>query len=124
MQKNKLKSPVDIIKANDKGKIRIKKVVDNTAQNVEIIVFLAKNQSPSITIDALYAFTNCEVSVSPNACVIVDDKPKFIGVKEILKFSADQTKKLLQKELEILKNELMEKILFSNLEKIFIENKI
>ena len=113
-----------IIKANEKGKIRIKKVVDNTAQNVEILVYLAKNQSPNITIDALYAFTDCEVSVSPNACVIVDDKPKFIGVKEILKFSADQTKKLLKNELEILKNELIEKILFSNLEKIFIENKI
>ena len=113
-----------IIKANEKGKIRIKKVVDNTAQNVEILVYLAKNQSPNITIDALYAFTDCEVSISPNACVIVDDKPKFIGVKEILEFSADQTKKLLKNELEILKNELIEKILFSNLEKIFIENKI
>ncbi len=113
-----------IIKANDKGKIRIKRVIDNTAQDVEILVYLAKNQSPGITIDALYAFTDCEISISPNACVIVDDKPKFIGVKDILKFSADLTKNLLKKELEIFKKELMEKILYSNLEKIFIENKI
>ena len=113
-----------IIKANDKGKIRIKKVIDNTAQDVEILVYLAKNQSPGITIDALYAFTDCEISISPNACVIIDDKPKFVGVKDILKFSADLTKNLLKKELEILKKELKEKILYSNLEKIFIENKI
>ena len=113
-----------ILKANDKGKIRIKKVVDNTAQKVEILISLAKNQSPNITIDALYAFTDCEISISPNACVIVDDRPRFIGVKEILKFSTDQTKKLIKEELEILKKELMEKILFSNLEKIFIEKKI
>ena len=113
-----------IIKANDKGKIKIKKVVDNTAENIEILVYLHKNQSPSITIDALYAFTDCEVSISPNACVIVDDKPKFLGVKEILKYSADSTKSLLKKELEIRRDELKEKILFSTLEKIFIENKI
>jgi len=113
-----------IIKANDKGKIKIKKVVDNTAENIEILVYLHKNQSPSITIDALYAFTDCEVSISPNACVIVDDKPKFLGVKEILKYSADSTKNLLKKELEIKRDELKEKILFSKLEKIFIENKI
>ena len=113
-----------IIKANDKGKIKIKKVVDNTAENIEILVYLHKNQSPSITIDALYAFTYCEVSISPNACVIVDDKPKFLGVKEILKYSADSTKSLLKKELEIRRDELKEKILFSTLEKIFIENKI
>ena len=113
-----------IIKANDKGKIKIRKVIDNTAQDVEILVSLHKNQSPSITIDALYAFTNCEVSISPNACVIVDEKPKFLGVKEILKFSTDLTKTLLKKELEIKREELKEKILFSTLEKIFIENKI
>ena len=113
-----------IIKANEKGKIKIKKVVDNTAENIEILVYLHKNQSPSITIDALYAFTYCEVSISPNACVIVDDKPKFLGVKEILKYSADSTKSLLKKELEIRRDELKEKILFSTLEKIFIENKI
>ena len=113
-----------IIKANDKGKIKVRKVIDNTAQDVEILVSLHKNQSPSITIDALYAFTDCEVSISPNACVIVDEKPKFLGVKEILKFSTDLTKILLKKELEIKREELKEKILFSTLEKIFIENKI
>ncbi|MBD41237.1 MAG: DNA topoisomerase IV, partial [Flavobacteriaceae bacterium] len=90
-----------ILKANDKGKIKIKKVVDNTAEDVEILVHLNKNQSPSITIDALYAFTDCEVSISPNACVIVDEKPQFLGVKDILKYSAESTKNLLKKELEI-----------------------
>ncbi len=100
-----------IIKANDKGKIKIRKVIDNTADKVEILVNLHKNQSPSITIDALYAFTDCEVSISPNACVIVNEKPQFLGVKEILKYSADSTKKLLQKELEIKRDELKEKIL-------------
>ena len=113
-----------ILKANEKGKIKIKKVVDNTAENVEILVYLNKNQSPSITIDALYAFTDCEVSISPNACVIVNEKPKFIGVKDILKYSAESTKNLLKKELEIKRDELKEKILFSTLEKIFIDNKI
>ena len=113
-----------IIKANDKGKIKIRKVVDNTAEKVEILVHLHKNQSPSITIDALYAFTDCEVSISPNACVIVKEKPEFIGVKEILKYSAESTKNLLKKELEIKRDELKEKILFSTLERIFIENKI
>ena len=113
-----------ILKANEKGKIKIKKVVDNTAENVEILVYLNKNQSPSITIDALYAFTDCEVSISPNACVIVNEKPKFIGVKDILKYSAESTKTLLKKELEIKRDELKEKILFSTLEKIFIDNKI
>ena len=113
-----------IIKANDKGKIKIRKVVDNTAEKVEILVHLHKNQSPSITIDALYAFTDCEVSISPNACVIVKEKPEFIGVKDILKYSAESTKNLLKKELEIKRDELKEKILFSTLERIFIENKI
>ena len=113
-----------IIKANDKGKIKIRKVVDNTADKVEIMIHLHKNQSPSITIDALYAFTDCEVSISPNACVIVDEKPQFLGVKDILKYSAESTKRLLQRELEIRRDELKEKILFSTLEKIFIENKI
>ena len=113
-----------IIKANDKGKIKIRKVVDNTAEKVEILVHLHKNQSPSITIDALYAFTDCEVSISPNACVIVKEKPEFIGVKDILKYSAESTKNLLKKELEIRRDELKEKILFSTLERIFIENKI
>lgn len=113
-----------IIKANDKGKIKIKKVVDNTAKEVEVLVHLAPNQSPDITIDALYAFTDCEVSISPNACLIIGDKPHFVSVHEILKTCTNQTVDLLQKELEIRKGELMEKILFSSLEKIFIENRI
>src|SRR5690606_32109934 len=113
-----------IIKANDKGKIKIKKVVDNTAKDVEVLVHLAPNQSPDITIDALYAFTDCEVSVSPNACLIIEDKPHFVSVHEILKTCTSQTVVLLQRELEIRKGELMEKILFSSLEKIFIENRI
>ncbi|GAB3658542.1 DNA gyrase/topoisomerase IV subunit A [Echinicola sediminis] len=113
-----------IIKANDKGKIKIKKVVDNTARDVEIQVFLASGQSPDMTIDALYAFTDCEVSISPNACVIIDDKPVFISVNDILAYNTKQTKELLRRELEIRKGELMEKLLFSSLEKIFIENRI
>ncbi len=113
-----------IIKANDKGKIKIKQVVDNTAKDVEIAISLASGTSPGITMDALYAFTDCEVSISPNACVIVDEKPRFVTVTEILKQSVDQTVGLLKRELEIKKGELSEKILFSSLEKIFIENKI
>ncbi|UCS92673.1 DNA gyrase/topoisomerase IV subunit A [Echinicola marina] len=113
-----------IIKANDKGKIKIKKVVDNTAKDVEIQVFLASGQSPDMTIDALYAFTDCEVSISPNACVIIDDKPVFLTVNDILKRNTIQTKDLLKQELEIRRGELMEKLLFSSLEKIFIENRI
>ncbi|WP_258097531.1 DNA gyrase/topoisomerase IV subunit A [Marinoscillum pacificum] len=113
-----------IIKANDKGKIKIKKVIDNTAKDIEIQVQLAPNTSPDITIDALYAFTDCEVSISPNACVIIDDKPHFLGVSDILKTSVEQTVDLLRQELEIRKAELMEKLLFSSLEKIFIENRI
>ncbi|MDH5609603.1 MAG: DNA gyrase/topoisomerase IV subunit A, partial [Cyclobacteriaceae bacterium] len=113
-----------IVKANDKGKIKIKHVVDNTAADVEIQITLAPGTSPDITIDALYAFTDCEVSISPNACVIMDEKPQFLGVTEILKHSIDQTVDLLREELEIKKGELLEKILFSSLEKIFIENRI
>ncbi|MEM8894671.1 MAG: DNA gyrase/topoisomerase IV subunit A [Bacteroidota bacterium] len=113
-----------IIKANDKGKIKIKKVIDNTAKDVEILVSLAPGQSPDITIDALYAFTDCESSISPNACVIVDEKPRFLTVSEILRLNTDQTKELLKRELEIRRGELMEKMLFSSLEKIFIENRI
>lgn len=113
-----------IIKANDKGKIKVKKVVDNTAQKVEILVSLAPNTSPDITIDALYAFTDCEVSISPNACVIIADKPHFLSVNDILKTNTQQTVDLLKRELEIRKAELLEKILFSSLEKIFIENRI
>ena len=113
-----------IIKANDTGKIKIKKVIDNTAKDVEIQIQLAPGISPDVTIDALYAFTDCEVSISPNACVIVDEKPQFIGIAEILRVSTDQTVDLLKQELEIRRNELMERLLFSSLEKIFIENRI
>jgi topoisomerase-4 subunit A len=113
-----------IIKANDKGKIKIKHVVDNTAKDVEVLVTLAPGQSPDITIGALYAFTDCEVSISPNACVIVKEKPLFIEVRDILNVNTKQTVELLTEELEIRKKELMEKILFSSLEKIFIENRI
>ncbi|WP_154852889.1 DNA gyrase/topoisomerase IV subunit A [Cyclobacterium xiamenense] len=113
-----------IIKANDKGKIKIKKVVDNTAKDVEIQVQLAPGQSPNMTIDALYAFTDCEVSISPNACVIIEEKPVFLTVNQILEYNTRQTKALLNRELEIRKGELMEKLLFSSLEKIFIENRI
>lgn len=113
-----------IIKANDKGKIKIKKVIDNTAEDVEIMIELASGQSPNITIDALYAFTDCEVSISPNACVIIDDKPHFMSVNEILRLNTAQTVELLKRELEIRRGELLEKILFSSLEKIFIENRI
>ena len=113
-----------ILKANDKGKIKIKKVVDNTAKDVEIQIQLAPGVSPDVTIDALYAFTDCEVSISPNACVIIDEKPVFLTVNQILKYNTKQTKELLRKELEIRKGELLEKLLFSSLEKIFIENRI
>jgi topoisomerase-4 subunit A len=113
-----------IIKANDAGKIKIKKVEDNTAKNVEILIHLAPNTSTDITIDALYAFTNCEMSVSPNAVVIIQNKPHFLGVSDILKHSTDQSLNLLKRELEIRKSELMERLLYSSLEKIFIENRI
>jgi topoisomerase IV subunit A len=113
-----------ILKANDKGKIKIKKVVDNTAKDVEILIQLAPGVSPDVTIDALYAFTDCEVSISPNACVIIEDKPVFLTVNKILEYNTKQTKELLKRELEIRRDELMEKLLFSSLEKIFIENRI
>ncbi|MEB2784069.1 DNA gyrase/topoisomerase IV subunit A [Algoriphagus persicinus] len=113
-----------ILKANDKGKIKIKKVVDNTAKDVEIAIQLAPGISPDVTIDALYAFTDCEVSISPNACVIIKDTPVFLTVNDILEYNTKQTKSLLKRELEIRKGELMEKLLFSSLEKIFIENRI
>jgi topoisomerase-4 subunit A len=113
-----------ILKANDKGKIKIKKVEDNTAENVEILIQLAAGVSPDKTIDALYAFTDCEVSISPNAVIIENDKPRFVGVSEILEISANQTRDLLRQELEIKKNELQEQWHFASLEKIFIEQKI
>jgi topoisomerase IV subunit A len=113
-----------IVKATDQGKIKIKKVNDHTAADVEIIIELAPGISPDITIDALYAFTDCEVSISPNACVIVKDRPQFLGVPELLKVSADNTKALLQRELEIKLGELQEKWHYTSLEKIFFEEKI
>lgn len=113
-----------IVKANDNGKIKIKKVVDNTAKDVEIEVQLAPGISPDITIDALYAFTDCEVSISPNACVIIDEKPRFITVSELLKFATDYTKELLKRELEIKLSELEEKWHYTSLEKIFFEKGI
>jgi len=113
-----------IVKAEDKGKIKIKKVVDNTAKEVEIAVQLGPGISPELTIDALYAFTDCEVSISPNACVIMDDKPHFLKVTDILKFCTEQTRDLLKKELELKQRALEDKWHFSSLEKIFIENRI
>lgn len=113
-----------IIKANDKGKINIKKVEDNTASSVEIVIHLSDKTSSDKTIDALYAFTNCEVSISPNCCVITDDKPKFTTVTDLLQTSVNHTKKLLQKELEVQKAELLEQLNFCSLEKIFIEERI
>lgn len=113
-----------IVKANDQGKIKIKKVTDNTAAQVEIQIDLAPGISPDITIDALYAFTDCEVSISPNACIIIDQKPRFVGVHELLRYSVDQTKELLRRELEIKLGELQEKWHYTSLEKIFFEEKI
>jgi topoisomerase-4 subunit A len=113
-----------IVKANDTGKIKIKKVVDNTAKDVEIEVQLAPGISPDITIDALYAFTDCEVSVSPNACVIVEDKPRFITVSDLLRHAVEFTKELLKRELEIRLAELQEKWHYTSLEKIFFEKQI
>ncbi|MDX1653024.1 MAG: DNA gyrase/topoisomerase IV subunit A [Brumimicrobium sp.] len=113
-----------ILKANDKGKIKVKKIEDNTAENAEILIHLSSGVSPDKLIDALYAFTDCEISVSPNSSVIDGDTPKFLGVSEILKINTDNTVDLLKKELEIKKGELEEKWHFSSLEKIFIENKV
>ncbi|MEZ5035006.1 MAG: DNA gyrase/topoisomerase IV subunit A [Chitinophagaceae bacterium] len=113
-----------IVRANDQGKIKIKKVTDNTAAEVEIQVDLATGISPDITIDALYKFTDCETSLSPNACVIIDQKPAFMSVQDLLKHSVDATKDLLQKELEIRLTELENKWHFTSLEKIFFEEKI
>ncbi|MEZ4909703.1 MAG: DNA gyrase/topoisomerase IV subunit A [Saprospiraceae bacterium] len=113
-----------ILKANDKGQIKIKKVHDNTAKDVEIQLELMPGVSPDVTIDALYAFTDCEISYSPNACVIVDNKPMFLTVSEILRISTMQTKELLRRELEIKKSELEEKWHHASLEKIFIEKRI
>ena len=113
-----------IVQANDKGKIKIRKVDDNTAKNVEIFIHLSPGTSPDITMDALYAFTNCEVSISPNACVIENGRPVFLSVNDILKKSTDNTVKLLGRELENWKAKLEEKWHMSSLEKIFIEKRI
>lgn len=113
-----------ILKANDKGKIKIKKIEDNTAAKVEILIHLPPNVSPDTTIDALYAFTHCEVSISPLSCIIEKHKPVFIGVSELLKISTDHTVHLLKRELEIQLSELDEQWHFASLERIFIENKI
>jgi topoisomerase-4 subunit A len=113
-----------IVSANDKEKIKIRKIEDNTAENVEIILHLHPGISPDKTIDALYAFTNCEVSISPNACIIENDKPRFVGVNEMLKLSTQKTLDLLRQELNIRKGEIEEAWHFSSLEKIFIENRI
>lgn len=113
-----------IIKANDKGKIKIKKIDDNTAREAEIIITLHNDISPDKTIDALYAFTDCEVSISPNACVIMDKHPHFIGVDDILRYNTDHTKHLLKRELEIRLDELENSWHYFSLEKIFFENKV
>jgi len=110
-----------VISANDKGKIKIKKIEDNTAKDVEVMIHLAPGISPDVTIDALYAFTDCEVSISPNTCVIQDDKPRFMSVNDMLTESTHYTRELLKQELQIRLKELMEKIFFSSLLKIFIQ---
>lgn len=113
-----------ILAANEKGKIRIRKIDDNTAENVEVIIHLAPGVSPDQTIDALYAFTDCEMSISPNTCVIHDGKPRFLGVSELLNLSVDHTVDLLGRELEIRLDELDEQWHFSSLERLFIEHRI
>ena len=113
-----------IIKANDKGKIKIKKIEDNTAENVEIAITLPSKMSPDKTIDALYSFTDCEISISPLSCIIEDERPKFLGVSEILQISTNRTLDLLKQELEVVLNDFQEKWHFSSLERIFIENRI
>ncbi|GAA4007722.1 DNA gyrase/topoisomerase IV subunit A [Hymenobacter fastidiosus] len=113
-----------IVKASEANKIKIKKVVDNTAATVEIQVHLPTGVSPDLTMDALYAFTDCEISISPNTCVIIEDKPRFVGVEDMLKLSTGKTVRLLERELEIRQDELHEKWHSASLEKIFIENRI
>jgi topoisomerase-4 subunit A len=113
-----------ILKANEKGKIKIKKIEDNTAAEVEILVHLPPGISPDKTIDALFAFTSCESSISPLGCVIIDHKPQFIGVTEMLKISTDTTVNTLKKELEYKLQELENQWHYASLERIFIENKV
>lgn len=113
-----------ITKATEAKKIQVKRVTDKTANEVQVVIELAPGASPDITIDALYAFTDCEISISPNACVIIDDKPRFTGVSDLLKWSTDQTRNLLQQELQIKLAELNDKWHYTSLEKIFFEEKI
>ena len=113
-----------ILKAQEKGKIKIRKVDDNTAQRAEILVHLQPGTSSDKTIDALYAFTDCEVSISPNCCVICDRKPQFLTVSELLRRSTDSTVELFRKELTIKRNEISERLHFASLERIFIEERI
>lgn len=113
-----------ILKANEKGKIKVKKIEDNTASEVEILIHLPGNISPDKTIDALFAFTNCEISISPLSCIIIDHKPAFLGVSEILRRSTDHTLGLLKSELEVKLDEFQEQWHFASLERIFIENRI
>ena len=113
-----------ILKANDKGKIKIKKIDDNTARDAEIVVHLAPGVSSDKTIDALYAFTDCEISISPNCCVVEENKPRFLTVGDVLRYSTDQTLELLRKELEIHKFEQEEQLFFASLERIFIVERI
>ncbi len=113
-----------ITKATEAKKIQVKRVTDKTANEVQVVIELAPGASPDITIDALYAFTDCEISISPNACVIIDDKPRFTGISDLLKWSTDQTKSLLQQELQIKLAELNDKWHYTSLEKIFFEEKI
>ena len=114
-----------IVKANNKGKIKIKHVQDNTAADVEVLIELAPGVSPDVTIDALYAFTNCEMSVSPNACIIMNgNKPYFVSVLDILDHITHQTRALLKMELDIKQKELEEKLHFASLEKVFIKERI
>ncbi len=113
-----------IVTANDRGKIKIRKIEDNTAEKVEILIHLGPGISPDQAIDALYLFTDCEVGISPNCCIIDVDKPRFLSVNEVLKISTGNTVALLKKELEIERDEMMEQLLYASLEKIFIENRI
>ena len=113
-----------ILSAHDKGKIKIKRVEDNTSSDVEVMIELPTGVSPELTIDALYAFTDCEISIATNCCIIHSGKPRFLGVSDILKASTDQTKDLLETELKLREKELLEKLHFASLERIFISNKI
>lgn len=113
-----------ITKATEKGKIKIRRIDDNTAAQVEILIHLTPGTSPDKTIDALYAFTDCETSISPNCCVIKDNKPCFLTISDVLRHSAERTKGLLQRELEIRRAELQEQLFFTSLEKIFIEERM